>query len=757
MTDARSKATVILFDLVTTLEPRLCGLKQWYKTIVQTTEKWQQSEGNQGVKRMKDILSKGWLTILGEQTDPMPFVKAKDGLPDLVRPLVEKVKRCHYDARLLSAVLTLVRVTDLWEGTPDEATIRNQLQIIEGSRLPKKARKVISEFEDFVKKFIESNPNHPVCKAWKQAIRVTNRSEMRDINLPYYSRKSGPNGPLTEMAHRDYVTVKSCKTANGDPLGDAILHLGQLICEQASPGESLSSTEQWGDSGDDLISRSKSWSKPPATCPGKVTPILEKAGKVRLVASPDYFSQATMRPLHSWLMRVLSQFPADCTYDQRSAVGKIQTWQKEPGRSIYSFDQSSCTDLFPIDCQLILLEQRFGKPFASAVRTVMVDRDWKVTLPKSGQSMKVRWSVGQPMGIYASWPLMALTHHFLVQFSSWKARGRKIPVIPFDKYVICGDDVVIASKTVADCYHRVVTDLGMKINLAKSHISGGKTGVPPVSEFAKITVWKGQPLFPIRPNMVLSSVKDWRQAVPLLVDLANVDGWRARLRFLQTFIKRAYPTKQRFLVPLLTIPLELGGVGFRDHEPLSKKFDKLDAMEIHPWLYFLASKIRSQIVLEDTEIDIPMGTIIDEAGADLMRSHPLYYYANNVRNSRSTALDLLRSKQDLRVPDIALQILGMGFGPYTRFLTGSTNVSPVPNWANEDKEQQANRRLWEKALSGRHRFPKGSSALVHKQPGGNLVVNALTDPHLLASQTERRIVHALSAIGLEGRVGLTSK
>lgn len=42
----------------------------------------------------------------------------------------------------------------------------------------------------------------------------------------------------------------------------------------------------------------------------------DKELKVRTIAIGDYFSQGALKPLHSYLFRVLKRIPQDCTFDQ---------------------------------------------------------------------------------------------------------------------------------------------------------------------------------------------------------------------------------------------------------------------------------------------------------------------------------------------------------------------------------------------------------------------------------------------------------
>lgn len=699
MTNDQVKAIELLWYLISTLEPKLHPLKSWYfDTLVKAIVKWQRSEGDQGIKRAKDALNRGWLAILGEtstvRNDPLPFVKAKDGIPELVRPLVDRVGVLRKDERLLSAVLTIVRITDLWQASGSLAAINKQLKVINDSKIPERGKDTVKEFTDFVAKFIASNPDLPVVKALSQPIRIGSSKTMRNPNKvgDFYSEKKGPNGPLTESAELDMCTLRSVTCSdNRTTLADAIVTLQNEIVK--TQRFSLRGRPLWESLSIQDLSSGREYSP----TPGKISKINEKSGKVRLVASPDYFSQMAMKPIHNWLMSALRALePMDCTFNQRSSINRVSEWQSL-GRTVYSYDQSSCTDLFPVVCQLAVLSSK-SETLAEAAHTVMCDRDWEVKLP-NGQTKTVRWGVGQPMGLYGSWPLMAITHHLLVQYAAWRSSGRKSYKI-FKDYCICGDDIVLASKSVAESYLKVIKTLGMKVNLTKSHISGGKTGITPVSEFAKITIWNGKPLFPIRPNMVLRSLKDWRIAVPLLIDLAASEGFSVKSKVLKQLIVKYYPRKRRYLEYLLTVPKVFGGVGFRDSTPLRAKFETLRYNEIHPWLYYLGLKIRNQIQLEHKHVVVPLA----RKSEGVIYDHPL---SSLVEEYRATGrYDTVYSEVP-SVMQICKQISNEGlegFRPYLVGIDDSLSLdAPLPLWS-EDKEKELNRQrsLWEKALKRRH-------------------------------------------------------
>jgi len=98
----------------------------------------------------------------------------------------------------------------------------------------------------------------------------------------------------------------------------------------------------------------------------------------------------------------------------------------------------------------------------------------------------VVYAVGQPMGALSSWAMLALTHHFIVQYAAWKEGWPKW----FGDYLVLGDDIVIFNSKVAQRYLVVMKALGVKINLIKSVVSKD------TFEFAKRIIHKDSNLSP---------------------------------------------------------------------------------------------------------------------------------------------------------------------------------------------------------------------------------------------------------------------
>lgn len=216
----------------------------------------------------------------------------------------------------------------------------------------------------------------------------------------------------------------------------------------------------------------------------------EAAGKVRVFAMVDTWTQLSLRPLHDSIFSFLKSLPNDGTFNQRLAVLRCFSKVKKYKCS-YGFDLSAATDRLPISIQFLVLSQLFGYDFAKTWKELLTDRDYVLPKSKYGPSETLRYSVGQPMGALSSWGMLALTHHLIVQLAARLSNRTHIKngsIAWFDAYELLGDDIVIFDKLVADRYLSLMKDLGVEINLSKSVIC--RNGE--VFEFAKVTGYNGK-------------------------------------------------------------------------------------------------------------------------------------------------------------------------------------------------------------------------------------------------------------------------
>jgi hypothetical protein len=141
----------------------------------------------------------------------------------------------------------------------------------------------------------------------------------------------------------------------------------------------------------------------------------------------------------------------------------------------YSVDLKAATDRWPLLVLFELAQALFDRSTASAVvNSTLGTNVFDVAFTK--KRSVVAFVPGQPLGLFASWPLFALSHHLII----WWAAEQVYPGGYFDKYALLGDDVLIVDDRVCQQYRLILERLGVGVSEGKclTSPSGG-------CEFAK--------------------------------------------------------------------------------------------------------------------------------------------------------------------------------------------------------------------------------------------------------------------------------
>jgi hypothetical protein len=228
----------------------------------------------------------------------------------------------------------------------------------------------------------------------------------------------------------------------------------------------------------------------------KLGVVHDQSGKARIVGVTNYWIQVILKPLHDAILSRLEGIPMDGTFDQIAPINRLMS-VVEPGQKFYSFDLSAATDRLPVEIQadiLNLLIPNIGTLWMNLLGSLKWE--WKST--NSHVPVKeISYSVGQPMGAYSSWAMLALSHHVIVQCAAVNCGIKS-----FTHYAILGDDIVIANDAVAAEYLVLMKALGVDINLAKSLSSSS------FCEFAKRWIGpNGLDLSPIGPGLILRTIR----------------------------------------------------------------------------------------------------------------------------------------------------------------------------------------------------------------------------------------------------------
>jgi hypothetical protein len=228
---------------------------------------------------------------------------------------------------------------------------------------------------------------------------------------------------------------------------------------------------------------------------GRLHDLYEPAGKIRIVAIVDYWTNCVLKPLHDWMFDLLQVIPTDATFDQE---GRLKEFANKGYTDAWSIDLTAATDTIPLSLYRELMKPILGSQLTSLWLELLTGRSFLHRFaPKTEREFHtpcdydlVNYGCGQPMGALSSWSGMAMVHHLLVQYAAFLqsekfysdvfARDYLAGIHPekiksgwFQDYLILGDDLVIFHEGIAREYLRLAEALGIKVGLSKSFISEG--------------------------------------------------------------------------------------------------------------------------------------------------------------------------------------------------------------------------------------------------------------------------------------------
>jgi hypothetical protein len=227
---------------------------------------------------------------------------------------------------------------------------------------------------------------------------------------------------------------------------------------------------------------------------GSLGYIQERGCKLRVVANAFRHHQMALGPLGDLVYGILRELRWDCTFDQQKGQEFIQNSLSQ-GKIVFCYDLSNATDRFPLSVQVHLMEdviehlektdkaepsgivQKGNRDIDEATVTVKDLRDglnlfkslarglwYAPLLGVHNQNDYVRWTRGQPLGLYPSFGIFALTHGNMVRAIE---RGLGLS----DTFRVLGDDIVINNPEVAEHYREMMDTFECEISEAKSVIS----------------------------------------------------------------------------------------------------------------------------------------------------------------------------------------------------------------------------------------------------------------------------------------------
>jgi len=336
--------------------------------------------------------------------------------------------------------------------------------------------------------------------------------------VPHMTTKKGPQGQALLTSLNELTLLPRFLRTSIEVLGGR--SLSEFIESNVEALDILEAIKPKGTSG--FFSISKWWITlfpTRSTSLRKLSYFPDKEDKVRVIALLDYWSQSALRPLHLTCNKLLRRIPTDMTFNQDAFSHNVLPTLPD-NNSYHSIDLSAATDRMPIALQCRLVEHLYGS--AEKCRswyTILVGLPFIFTDLKTKHSQPVVYGAGQPMGAYSSWPVMALTHHIIVQVAAIRAGITRVNSrVPFRSYVLLGDDLRIDDDLVASEYKSLISTLGMPYSEEKTHTS--KDGF----EFAKRWFFRGEEVTGFAVSGLLSVWKSY----PLLInflDNQSSHGW----------------------------------------------------------------------------------------------------------------------------------------------------------------------------------------------------------------------------------------
>jgi hypothetical protein len=173
-----------------------------------------------------------------------------------------------------------------------------------------------------------------------------------------------------------------------------------------------------------------------------------------------------------------------------------QTWLRND-LTVHAVDLSSATDRFPRDIQMFLLKQMGYGAEAEFIDEISAGA-WFLSkeLRSFGHQHldgeeAISYAVGQPQGMYGSFPIFGLTHNFLLMMICDICNIHRDEHMGYP-YRVLGDDVVIANDDVYTKYMGFLKRLDVEVSHSKCVTSKS------ITEFAGYVISKDQIIQPVK-------------------------------------------------------------------------------------------------------------------------------------------------------------------------------------------------------------------------------------------------------------------
>lgn len=225
-------------------------------------------------------------------------------------------------------------------------------------------------------------------------------------------------------------------------------------------------------------------------------------GKARMIANVDWVTQTALSGIHFLVFAILKTVPSDFTFDHKKGIPyvlKYASEHKTKGYTFYSIDLTAATDRLPVALQARLLRvmlDKLGFPgeIISKAWLEVLDRTFSTLNSGINENRPVKYAVGQGMGIFTSWPALALMHHYIIN---------KIVGVDKERYCLVGDDLLFyGSYEEFQKYLEFMKSIGVTVNQGKTIIS--ESTDKPTIEFARNFIVSGVQIIPIPYGMIFA-------------------------------------------------------------------------------------------------------------------------------------------------------------------------------------------------------------------------------------------------------------
>lgn len=273
----------------------------------------------------------------------------------------------------------------------------------------------------------------------------------------------------------------------------------------------------------------------------------QEAGKLRTVANPNRLVQWATIPLGECLADMAYRRPESCVLDQSQGHRWAQQRLRE-GCKLCSFDMSSATDRlnatkFIEDYFWVTMREHDEATFPMLGRNLEFFEDcsrspW--TLPGQVADLigapipEVSWTVGQPLGLRPSFPLLTLMNCTFAEEAVRDVDGS----YSHGHYACVGDDLIIEARY-ADAYMAWVQAYNGKINNDKTMVSDR------YAEFCSQLVTRGN-VFPLKPR--------WQFDVGNSIQNIDKFGTPGLTPSVPKFVQRLHESLARYFVEDGIIP-----------------------------------------------------------------------------------------------------------------------------------------------------------------------------------------------------------